>query len=375
MTTKRTLNNSDLEVQALINVCAANAGVFDFQEFAIGEVIKEIARPGDVVVDGGAHLGRHTKTMLSSVGDRGRVYAIEPLPEYAQKIRLMAKESTGLLVIQKALASESGEESFTFVQNNPSLSGIKVSFDLMKYDCTEIPVATETLDSILIDENGCRLMKLDLEGAEYSALSGAQKILSKYAPLIVFENELGRTALAQGYDVRNFMEMLELHNYQLFDLLGNVVSEAHWSNERPCFDNFIAAKRPEDVAYSKKRLPQLALNGLVAMTSAISSAAKIFNEIVKCHAEKMDIVLFGAGNRARLITHEFELPFKFAVDNDPIKWGKKINGIDIVDPTFLRPLVGQSVKVVVISLASHDIVGQLQHLGFQQADIMIVAIG
>ena len=89
----------------------------------------------------------------------------------------------------------------------------------------------------------------------------------------------------------------------------------------------------------------------------------------------MDIVLFGAGNRARLITREFELPFKFAVDNDPIKWGKKINGIDIVDPSFLRPLVGQSVKIVVISLASHDIVGQLQNLGFQQADIMIVAIG
>jgi len=53
-------------------------------------------RDGDVAIDIGAHVGRHTLPMARAVGVRGKVYAYEPLPSiYVNLMRAVetARES------------------------------------------------------------------------------------------------------------------------------------------------------------------------------------------------------------------------------------------------------------------------------------------
>jgi precorrin-6B methylase 2 len=50
-------------------------------EIGIQSVYEAVLQPGDTVIDGGAHSGKHTIPMAHAVGSAGRVFAFEPSPK------------------------------------------------------------------------------------------------------------------------------------------------------------------------------------------------------------------------------------------------------------------------------------------------------
>lgn len=52
----------------------------------------QVLQNGDIAVDVGAHIGRHTFPMASSIGTRGLVYAFEPLPVQFKNLVMVFKE-------------------------------------------------------------------------------------------------------------------------------------------------------------------------------------------------------------------------------------------------------------------------------------------
>src|ERR1700730_8047772 len=53
----------------------------------------QVIRPGDTVIDGAAHTGRHTIPLARLVGAGGLVVASEPLPRAAAKLRRLLTEA------------------------------------------------------------------------------------------------------------------------------------------------------------------------------------------------------------------------------------------------------------------------------------------
>jgi FkbM family methyltransferase len=210
-------------------------------ERIIQSFYSKVVRPGDVVIDGGAHTGRHAVPLARLVGDAGRVVAFEPLPMAAAQLAEVL-EATGLAsrvrIRPEALGPERGRHEFFVVNNMLEFSGLtKRSYVDFVANETRIEVQVETLDHAMTDPGGpVTFIKLDLEGGEFRALQGAERLLTEGAPCCVFENGLGVSA--GGYDADEFFGFFHRVGYVLHDIFGCPLPERLWKFEGPL--NFVA---------------------------------------------------------------------------------------------------------------------------------------
>ena len=80
----------------------------------IVRVMEERLKPGDIVLDVGAHIGEYSLVAAWWVGPHGQVHAVEPQPRAAEIIRLNAQLNglPNIKVHQCALAEKLGTASF-----------------------------------------------------------------------------------------------------------------------------------------------------------------------------------------------------------------------------------------------------------------------
>jgi len=137
---------------------------------------------GDVCVDIGAHAGGCTLALLS----RGfKVIAVEPLPENTELIMKNVEAngwSDNLTLYKKAISDISGKSVVLRYGNEKTESGSHHRFVGNTIDSSEwqenlwtqgreIKVDTVSIDDILKNVSSVNLLKIDCEGAEWSAFS------------------------------------------------------------------------------------------------------------------------------------------------------------------------------------------------------------
>jgi hypothetical protein len=112
------------------------------------------------------------------------------------------------------------------VITNPSYSGLKKR----RYDRTgekdvEIMVDTDLLDNIIPYEVKIDFIKIDVEGAELLVIQGAEKLIKKDKPVIVFEYGIGGS---DYYEQKPSKIFLMLESYGL-----NISLLDRWLNKQP----------------------------------------------------------------------------------------------------------------------------------------------
>lgn len=137
-------------------------------------------RAGDVVLDCGAHVGIYTRQALKA--GAAVVVAIEPAPENLECLRRnMADEIRGgrVIVYPKGVWDR---DDFLTLTAGRSLSHSIVERSSDVSNLLKVPLTT--IDKVVAELKLQRVdfMKMDIEGAEMRALSGAQKTLSDYKP-------------------------------------------------------------------------------------------------------------------------------------------------------------------------------------------------
>ena len=140
-------------------------------------------RPGDVVLDCGAHYGLFTKKALRAGAEL--VVAIEPAPLNAACLRrnLAAEIAAGrVIVVEKGVWSE---EAHMELSLDPEGSGAD-SVAMRKVGAATITVPLTTIDRLVADLHLRRVnvIKMDIEGAERHALAGARSTLARFRPRI-----------------------------------------------------------------------------------------------------------------------------------------------------------------------------------------------
>jgi FkbM family methyltransferase len=143
--------------------------------------------PGDVCVDAGANAGHYTFWCASVVGPRGRVFAFEPNPEFADMVRrsIDLNDFGGFVrVEQRALYSATGETKQFFLSVNPMNTGTSSLVDHGSYLSPDrvIEVQTISFDDFARNEGveRFRLVKVDVERAEEFVFAGASKTLAEH---------------------------------------------------------------------------------------------------------------------------------------------------------------------------------------------------
>jgi len=211
-------------------------------------LIEAILAPGDVFIDGGANIGIFTLIGAASVTRTGRVVACEPVPETMAILqRNLDLNAFGWVDTRlAALSSAPGTGSlYAFGPGSPLSSfapedqehGAAISVELVTLDALAEPALGRV-----------GLVKLDVEGAEVSALRGATRLLEERADfLIEVEPEhLER----QGTSVAEMKAIFDAAGYAWYEIgrAGERVSlrrQDRWRRP-PGGPNLFASARPPD---------------------------------------------------------------------------------------------------------------------------------
>lgn len=217
---------------------------------------KKWLRPGDVVVDIGAHSGRHLQHFLISVAPTGRVFGFEPLPDqYATLAKRFDLHNACLH--NMALSNRSGTAEFTYAEGSPQESGLRqrIYNDPESARPRKIAVTVQRLDAFADQLEGLTFIKIDIEGAELECLQGAEAVLAQYRPLISVEYGM------QGYSVYGntkwtLFEFCHAHDYVLYDMfLNRLASRQAWGDavDSVYWDYFMVPREKEEAFLSRLR--------------------------------------------------------------------------------------------------------------------------
>ncbi len=151
-------------------------------EYHKRRMFEKIVYPGAVIYDIGANAGYFSLLAAEMTGEKGLVYAFEPLPRNIDFIKwhIRLNKMVNIQVIEAAVSDQIGEAYF-------DLGASTAMGHLAKSG--ELAVTSVTLDGLL-DEGKIQppnIIKLDVEGAEFLALSGAQKLVETYQPIIFMD--------------------------------------------------------------------------------------------------------------------------------------------------------------------------------------------
>ncbi len=179
-------------------------------------LLRQLLRPGDVFVDGGANVGLLSLLGALAVGSSGRVLACEPGPGTMAILKANADENgfAALECHQVALSDQTGIAVFVVFEDGSGLA----SFAPEAGGGTTVRVPVTTLDELTSAySNRVAVVKLDVEGAEAKALRGASRLIARSAPLFIVEVEPEHLA-RQGSSIDDVQEALAPHGYVAYAL-------------------------------------------------------------------------------------------------------------------------------------------------------------
>lgn len=171
------------------------------------------------VVDVGANVGFFA--VLAANVTRGRVLAIEPT-ERALSMLKMNLEHNGVSdrvsVFEGAASDKAGEAPLNYLSGKEEYSSVgPLAHPSATGGASRVYVPTDTVDHLAHRysiEPG--LIKIDVEGFEYSVLSGALEILSNFRPVVLCEFS-PRLLNANNVDQADVLGIFREREYHLID--------------------------------------------------------------------------------------------------------------------------------------------------------------
>jgi len=183
----------------------------------IPSFIQTVLRAGDVVVDVGANVGQISAIAANCVQASGRVFAVEPNPRLAARLRELANRNplANLKVLETALGEKDDTLPFYISSSHPYST-----LDPKCLPCYPVEgvvsVKVSTLDTLMSQHAGdcrVRLLKIDAQGYENRILKGAADTLALHPPEIILLETVSngiRDTLADlgeaGYDLFTLRE-------------------------------------------------------------------------------------------------------------------------------------------------------------------------
>ena len=182
------------------------------------KTLENYLRPGMIVVDVGAHTGLYSLVCASLVGEEGKVYAFEPVPWLADRIieHAALNSMSNIYVYKIALGARSGVKKLFLskVEGEGWSSLYRWRWTSDEY----ILVNVTSLDEWICKQGIGRidLLKVDVEGAEFDVLLGAQEALSQgiiRAAIVEFNEQTRKCA---GFSVHEILQLLSCNGFMWY---------------------------------------------------------------------------------------------------------------------------------------------------------------
>lgn len=147
-----------------------------------------------IILDCGANFGQSIISFLKAT-DYMRIISFEANPLLIEPLRIIERLNERVQIMHCGVGNEKGKMIFFYDDEAKGLSGSFDKEDLMrrlrnrpthKPNVTECSVPVHTIDELV--EDNVVFVKLDIEGYEYEALRGMERILKQCRPILLIEN-------------------------------------------------------------------------------------------------------------------------------------------------------------------------------------------
>lgn len=204
-------------------------------------------RPGDTMIDVGAHVGYFSVLSRLCVGPQGSVFAFEPLPETYRRLlkNVIGNRLQNVMALPIAVSDCCGEASFYLDPANEGESSLLDRGGQVRH-----VVQTSTLDAVFENflEKRPRVMKLDAEGVELNILHGAAAFFETHAPDLVICEHNGGALSNAGISADELRAFFDCRGYRC----GVINNGAYMDMRGANFYRMIGAGeklQPDDYGY------------------------------------------------------------------------------------------------------------------------------
>lgn len=185
--------------------------ITDNPQYIFGAMFENM-NSNEVFLDCGGYIGDSVEKFVFSFGNKvKKIYSFECFEENIEKLHVtgerMAQNGwTGELVVVPYAVSDKNETA-VFNDLGKSDSGylpetrLTTQYNAKLAPISTVEVATRTIDSFVNENERITLIKMDIEGAEYAALKGAEKTIRTYHP---------RLAISIYHNPCDYWRILEL---------------------------------------------------------------------------------------------------------------------------------------------------------------------
>lgn len=166
------------------------------------ELIPAAVRPGECVLDLGANYGMYCYYLSQAVGETGKVFAFEPVPFTFDTLRMIAKRLRlqNVKLVPKGVSDRNAQISFSVpLQGSGAIAAGQAYIgsrnddhpgkqEQVRWKATKSVLSeVVALDDFLPPVEDLSFIKADIEGAEYFAFRGAEKLIDRHQPSVLCE--------------------------------------------------------------------------------------------------------------------------------------------------------------------------------------------
>jgi FkbM family methyltransferase len=170
-------------------------GAFEIESWNYFQ-IRDHLQPGWTVLDIGVSVGIFSILMSRCVGPSGKVFSFEPNPDVHPQLKEMlnANSARNVEIVPFAIADKPGELDFlrivaSNVRREASSLKIHETTEELSSEAREIIRVPVTTVDIFVKQCGIipNMMKIDVEGADLEAITGAEQTIRVHHPVIQLE--------------------------------------------------------------------------------------------------------------------------------------------------------------------------------------------
>lgn len=182
--------------------------------------LENILKPGNIVIDIGAHKGLYSLICSRLVGDKGKVFSFEPVPALLRGLRenVALNKIENIMSFENAVGKENGKAAFYISKKGGDEWSSLYRWNLARNRANDVHV-------IKIDdwaEDNCikkiDLIKVDAEGSEIDVIIGAEKTLRRGKIKAIIMEFNPETQMAANRSCRELYESVEAIGYRWYEL-------------------------------------------------------------------------------------------------------------------------------------------------------------